>query len=167
MGLLVMGRFFGMSDQDDSRGLGLADSHSGMFVTVFYGVLDPTEGTLTYSNAGQPPPLLATGDSGAALQRLVTCGPPLGVLEDGGWTSAHAALPPGSVLALYTDGVLEAHNASGDLYGMERLTASLLAHVGLPPLAIEEAILADVARFAAGTPRQDDIAVVIVARDPR
>jgi serine phosphatase RsbU (regulator of sigma subunit) len=144
----------------------LQDAHAVQFVTVFYGVLDPAEGTLIYCNAGQNPPLLLTGGSDSVPQRLATTGPPLGVLEEGCWERKTVALPPGSVLALYTDGITEAQDAEGDFYGMERLSASVRSHVGRPALAIQQGILADVGRFAAGAPQPDDIALVVVTRDP-
>jgi phosphoserine phosphatase RsbU/P len=144
----------------------LRDAHAVQFVTVFYGVLDPAEGTLIYSNAGQNPPLLVTGDSQSVAQRLATTGPPLGVLEEGCWETGTVALPPGSALVLYTDGITEAQNAAGDFYDMARLSASAQAQAGRPALVVQRAILADLAHFAAGALQPDDIALMVVTRDP-
>ena len=106
------------------------------------------------------------GDSQSVARRLATTGPPLGVLEEGCWETRTVALPPGSALALYTDGITEAQNAAGDFYDMERLSAAVLSQVGRPAPAIQRAILADLARFAAGALQPDDIALMVVTRDP-
>jgi sigma-B regulation protein RsbU (phosphoserine phosphatase) len=143
----------------------LQDAHATQFVTVFYGVLDPADGTLIYANAGQNPPLLVTDPADTAPVPLKNTGTALGILEAGTWERRQVIAPPGSVLALYTDGITEAENGGLGFFGLERLSASVQLRVGRPAAVILDGILADVARFAAGAPQPDDIALVVVTRD--
>lgn len=144
----------------------LQDVHADQFVTVFYGVLDPGQGTLCYANAGQCPPLLVGGGDGLGRQRLDNTGVALGVLDDCRWEERTVTLAAGATLILYTDGVIEAQNTSGHFFEIERLAAAMEANWDRPAPAVQAAILAEVDRFAAGAPQQDDMALVVVSRDP-
>jgi len=93
------------------------------FVTLFLAVLEPGGQTLRYVNAGQNPPfLLRAGADPAALE---STGRPLGLLPGGGYEERRIALAPRDLLFLYTDGLTEAENASGEPFGEARLVAAL------------------------------------------
>jgi anti-sigma regulatory factor (Ser/Thr protein kinase) len=74
-------------------------------VTALFGIVDPTDATVRYASAGHPPPLLALPCG--ALQALPTDGVPLGIVDDIGATDWLITIPPGGLLALYTDGMIE------------------------------------------------------------
>jgi sigma-B regulation protein RsbU (phosphoserine phosphatase) len=140
----------------------LADTDAAQFVTVFYGLLDPSAGELVYCNAGQCP-ALHLGQAGAAAE-LIRTGPPLGAFEEGAWSVERATLARDDALVLYTDGVTEAEDPEGEFYGTDRLRACVRAHQGRPPAQICDAILADVTAFAGAPHPADDIALLVVRR---
>src|SRR5438128_1134993 len=88
------------------------------FVTAFYGILDTTNRTLAYSNAGHNPPLLMDAEGNARFDDRG--GVPLGMFRDTRYYEHYLTIKPGEVLVLYTDGVTEAANAAGEEYGLER-----------------------------------------------
>jgi serine phosphatase RsbU (regulator of sigma subunit) len=134
---------------------------SSRFVTLFVGCLDPSSGALHYCNAGHDPPVIV---SAGGLRRLDATGIPVGILGAYPYTAATATLAPGETLALYSDGIPEAL-CGQEFFGNERL-AEALRVAALTP-ALDEAarfVLAEVESFAAGTPRTDDITLVLVRR---
>jgi sigma-B regulation protein RsbU (phosphoserine phosphatase) len=150
----------------------LTDTHSDMFVTVFYGILDPGSGHLAYANAGHNPPYLFKSPSSPASdgpRRLPSTGMPLGILEDASWEARSVDLDHGDALVLYTDGVTEAQNALDEFFGDQRLLAVSERNLHAPAAAIQDAILAAVEQFStagedADRPRDDDETLVIIKR---
>ncbi|TFH36982.1 MAG: response regulator, partial [Anaerolineales bacterium] len=133
------------------------------FFTCFYGVLNPENGTLVYTNAGQPPPFhLKQGKK--HFDTLGRTGPPLGVLEEGQWDQVEVALQAGETLILYTDGVTDACNARGELYGVKRLRDLVERKGSESAQALHDALLADIDNFVAGELQYDDTALVIAQR---
>jgi sigma-B regulation protein RsbU (phosphoserine phosphatase) len=149
----------------------LKDTGTDQFVTVFYGILDPTTATLLYCNAGHSPPYLISTHNGQDIQRLIRTGMPLGIYEDETWGQKTVRLAPGDVLVLYTDGITEAPNEQAACFGEERLLEPVRAHLGSPgsqgPLArdIQDAIITAVHRFMGDAPQFDDIALAVIIRD--
>ena len=143
------------------------DSHADMFVTVFYGILDPSDGTLTYSSAGHNPPFLLGSKNRAAPQALERTGIPLGMFEEMSWDQNLVHLAPGDRLVLYTDGITEAQNQQGAFFGPERLLSVAQAKLGCSAQVIQAALLEAVHEFVgpASGPTQDDITLVILARE--
>ena len=132
------------------------------FVTACACILDARTGGLEFCNAGHEPPYLLPGAGGGPI-RLLGGGPALCFLDDFDYQAETRALAPGDTLCLVTDGVIEAMNQRGELYGRPRLEA-VLARVA-PALTVEEtlrAIQEDVAAFAAGAESTDDIAIVVL-----
>jgi sigma-B regulation protein RsbU (phosphoserine phosphatase) len=154
----------------------IADTNSSQFVTVFYGVLDPVSGTLTYANAGHNPPYLFSAhnraDASAAVQELTNTGPPLGLrmFKDTTWERRQIALSPGDVLVAYSDGVTEAQDGHGEFFEEERLLDLMQANLGAQerhgPSAqgIEDTILSTVHEFVGEAPQQDDITLMVLVR---
>jgi adenylate cyclase len=90
-------------------------------------------------------------------------GPPLCVLDGFAYEAALHRLRPGDTLCLITDGVTDARNAAGELFGRERLEARLTLIDGdASPTTIAAAIREDVTRFVAGSEPADDLAILIV-----
>ena len=135
-----------------------------MFTALCLVVLDPENRELTFANAGLCEPLLRSG-MGTDYLSSVGSRFPLGVTERAAYRSAAVPLAEGDVVVLFTDGVPEARDRSGELYGYERAKALLhgLAGVDLRAEEIVAALVDDVHRFCGGTKPSDDIAVVVIA----
>src|SRR5215213_4275750 len=95
------------------------------FVTAFHGILDASNKTLSYSNAGHNPPLLMDADGTARF--MERGGLPLGMFKATRYYEYYQAIEPGQLLVLYTDGVTEAMGADGEEYGRARLEAAVRA----------------------------------------
>ncbi len=141
----------------------LLDSRSSMFVTVFYGILDPASGTLSYCNAGHNPPYLLSDR--AEPRPLRNTGIPLGIVRDTTWTAETVTLEPGDVLVLYTDGVNEAQNSNGEFFDAERLLDAARSCRERTALEVQAAILAAVDRFVGDATQFDDLTVMALVRD--
>jgi serine phosphatase RsbU (regulator of sigma subunit) len=142
----------------------LAETHTDMFVTVFYGILDPKTGDLTYCNAGHNPPYLLGATAGSEVQSLARSGMALGVVKDVAWERGRVRLAPGDVLILYTDGATEALNAEGEVFGPERLLAVAQASLGQAAHEVQEALLAEIHGFVGDAARSDDLTLMVLAR---
>jgi serine phosphatase RsbU (regulator of sigma subunit)/tetratricopeptide (TPR) repeat protein len=143
----------------------LGETHTGMFVTVFYGVLDPVHGTLLYGNAGHNPPVLLRAAAGGDAEWLSRTGMALGATENTSWEEGRLSMATGDTLLLYTDGLPDAQGTSGELLGTARLLQAARAHVGLPADQLQEAVLAEVHRFVGSAPRFDDLTLMVVVRE--
>ena len=136
-------------------------SHANMFVTAFYGVLDPDSGTLRYARAGHDKPILVHPGSGECLP-LDAGGMLLGCVNPVQLEEASATLHPGDVLVLYTDGITDANSPTGELYGTRRLHDVLCTLGETDARAICERIFAEADLFQAGTVQHDDMALLVV-----
>lgn len=143
----------------------LSDTRGSMFVTAFYGVLEPDTGRMRYVNAGHNPPLLFTGPKKRTVERLRGTGMALGVVEDTYWQQKIIKLNPGDVLVMYTDGVVEAQNRHGRYFGEQRLIDVIRGKLGSPAHVIQEAVLAELDDFKGDLPRHDDVTLVVLMRD--
>jgi sigma-B regulation protein RsbU (phosphoserine phosphatase) len=130
------------------------DFPAGKFVTLVYGVLDPTRKTLVFANAGHLRPLLIDnrGEQFIDVER----GLPLG-LAASEYSETEIRLSPGSKLIFYSDGITEAENATGEEYGLCRLAT----HATRPD-ASAISIVDDVQTFSNGSGVRDDASVVFV-----
>jgi serine phosphatase RsbU (regulator of sigma subunit) len=137
----------------------------GRFVTFAVCVMDLDRHEAVIINAGHMPPLVrrAAGPPIESLGEDVS-GPPLGVDPELHYRSCRVTLDPGDALLLYTDGVNEARNASGELYGIDRIQ-QVFGRTDTAEAAVE-AMLADVRQFSLGTTQNDDICLVCLSRDP-
>lgn len=143
------------------------NSWGGRFVTLVLAVLDPTAHQVTLVNGGHPTPLLRRRGGQPESDMAVETQLPLGIQAAVTYPQTTIALRPGDCMLLYTDGVPEAANAEGALYGLNRLQA-LLSQPLRGPTAIGRRICDDVQQFVAGQPPSDDICVVCFGRtDPR
>lgn len=101
------------------------DIPRNMFVTCLYIVIDPSTGKLWFANAGHNLPYKSTGNG---MIELRATGMPLGLLPGMKYEEKEATLEPGESLLLYSDGLVEAHNPSGDMYGFPRLKQFVVEH---------------------------------------
>ena len=142
----------------------ISDTDSSRFVTVFYGVLDPSTGAFSYCNAGHNPPYLIRSQNGKGTERLTRTGVLLGMFDDEQWEMERIQFDPGDVLVLYTDGVTEAQNAVGDFFGRERLVKVVKNKSDDSAKVVRESILGKISKFVGDAPQMDDIALVVVSR---
>ncbi|NTV62000.1 MAG: SpoIIE family protein phosphatase [Oscillochloris sp.] len=139
------------------------DSESGMFVTLFYGLLDSQSGCLRYTSAGHNPPLLYRHQSGT-FEELHTPGIALGVLDEIQLREAEVTIGPGDVLVCYTDGVTEAIDDAQQEFGVERLRQMIAANADANASEIMRLINAAVDDHGRGQPPFDDVTMVVFKR---
>jgi sigma-B regulation protein RsbU (phosphoserine phosphatase) len=130
------------------------------FVTAFYGILDATNRTLAYSNAGHNPPLLI--DAGGNPRFEERGGVPLGMFRDSRYYEYYATIDPGQVLVLYTDGVTEAENPASEEYGRQRLVDAVRRCRHLSAREMIDFIHRDVIDWTEGRGATDDVTFFIV-----
>jgi sigma-B regulation protein RsbU (phosphoserine phosphatase) len=136
---------------------GLADER---FVTAFYGVLDRRTRVLTYANAGHPYPFRYAKRT-ETVQPLTAQGFLLGIMADEVYRERSIELEPGDRLCFYTDGILEARNEIGELYGEHRLEQCLAAHGKETAEALKECILSEQRTFRGSVPLGDDVTLMV------
>lgn len=133
------------------------------FVTLFYGELSPKTGALAFLNAGHNPPLIV--HAGGTMEQLAAGGLPLGIMPNADFREGRTKLHPGDVLVIYSDGVSEAVNPSGEEFGPTRLYEVVARNLDSSAAGIRDRIEAALTKFCQGTPAADDITLVIVKRD--
>jgi sigma-B regulation protein RsbU (phosphoserine phosphatase) len=132
----------------------------GSFVTAFYGIFDPRTRKLSYSCAGHNAPRLKRCEDGTMTSLDGTLGLPLGIEKNESYAEATHALRPGDQIIFYTDGITEARNPAGEMFGVERLDAVLEdCRVSAAPLI--DAVLSTLAAFTAGAPADDDRTLLV------
>jgi serine phosphatase RsbU (regulator of sigma subunit) len=141
----------------------IANTHgyTGMFATVFCGLLDPSAGTLIYINAGHESPLIvdSAGNCRATLRRT---GPALGAIPDVEFAVREVQLQPGELFFAFTDGVPDALDPLGNSFGRERMVSSLRADISAD--ALLTSIATKVQGHIAEAEQFDDITLLIVRR---
>jgi serine phosphatase RsbU (regulator of sigma subunit) len=137
------------------------DSTSGMFVTLFYGVLNTRWRRLRYVNAGHNPPMVFTKGSDEAIF-LRAKGIALGVAHEIDLEELSIDLASGDILVMYTDGITEAINEQEEAFGLERLIQVILTHRDLSSQAIIDQVQREVISFAGSQPQFDDITLMIL-----
>ena len=135
------------------------NNSSKMFVTVWMGILDLNTGVMTCTNAGHEYPFIRTADGSFSVFKDKH-GLVLGALPKTKYRDYELKLEPGDAVFVYTDGIPEANNASGEFYGMDRLETALNRVSKERPQAILEEIRADVDRFAGSTRQFDDLTML-------
>ncbi len=133
---------------------------SHQFITAIYGILDATNRTFVYSSAGHNPPLLVSKDG---THRFVEYGDmALGMFRDILYHQHFIRLEKGQVMVLYTDGITEAANESGDEYGSERFAQRVMDGLQLSARDLIEFIREDIAVFTRRTDLDDDATLFVV-----
>lgn len=143
-----------------------ANIPANRLVTLFYGELDTRNGDLCYVNAGHNAPILLRPE--LAIERLDSTAVVLGFVSQTRFEAGSVRLEPGSRLVLYTDGIVEAFNGTGEEYGNARLEAYLKTHTGLRNGALIDGLIRDVVAFCADSRPGDDMTVLLVeSRAPK
>jgi len=134
----------------------------GTFVTAFLGSLDVETRKFTYANAGHPPPLLKNAGPGGSVTRLDAVGGiPLGILDHVDFEDGTVQLQPGQTLVLYTDGINEAMNPQGDMFGIAGIEKALEECTG-EPACVVNSITNALKEHQAGQRPNDDQTIVAV-----
>ena len=138
------------------------DTGDERFMTLFYCVLDAASRSLRWISAGHNPALLWRASS-RTVDEFGSTGMVLGVLEDEEFGQAGPVeLKPGDVFLIGTDGIWEAHNTAGEMFGNDRLLDVLEANAEGTSQIIYDAVVDAVADFHRGIPQEDDITLVVI-----
>lgn len=144
-----------------------ADSPGSMFVTLFYALLDPSNGQLSYVNAGHNPPLhyqRGKRPGQGALSRLARTGMAVGVDAETPYEQRSLPINAGDFILMYTDGVTDALSPAGEDFGMHRLEDVVLAHRDDSAAQIVTALEDALERHIGGTAPFDDITLLAIRR---
>ncbi len=133
-----------------------------MFATLFFGVLDPRTGVLTYVNGGHDPPAII-GPDGALKTRLMPTGPAVGMMPDMDFEVQQVTLEPGDLLMSFSDGVPDARNPAGERFTLEHLW-SLLAQPAPSVAALLDRVETSLYDHIADAEQFDDITMLAVRR---
>jgi sigma-B regulation protein RsbU (phosphoserine phosphatase) len=130
------------------------------FITAFYGILDASNRTLHYSNAGHNPPLLIDAQGAA---RFIEWGEqPLGMFRDTRYHEHYHTFRPGEVLVLYTDGVTEALSPNGEEFGRDRLITAVKSGLTLTARELIASMQRDVFQWTDGVGLTDDATFFVI-----
>jgi sigma-B regulation protein RsbU (phosphoserine phosphatase) len=136
---------------------------SFMFVTMFFGMLEPRSGTLHYCNAGHNSPYVVDG-CGSLRPLHGARSNPLGIKGDSAFRTESLTLESSDLLFVFSDGIPEAMTTTGDFYGEQRLENALAACAGRDCAEVVAAIMASVKQFAGGAAQSDDITALALRR---
>jgi phosphoserine phosphatase RsbU/P len=131
------------------------------YSTLFYATFDPASRILRYVNAGHFPPLVVRREP-SKIEWLERGGWPLGILPNRAYEVGSITFNPGDVMVAYTDGILEARHASGELWGFERLAQTVMASEDRTAIELNAEILEAVDAFASESKQRDDMALIVL-----
>jgi serine phosphatase RsbU (regulator of sigma subunit)/predicted ester cyclase len=141
----------------------LARIPQNMFVTCFYAILDPNSGSLSYANAGHDLPYLRR--RGGYAEELRARGMPLGLMPGMSYEEKETLLDAGEAALFYSDGLVEAHDPKGEMFGFPRLRALVAEHG--EQRSLENLLLEDLYSFVGeGWEQEDDITLLTLRRSP-
>jgi len=129
------------------------------YVTLLFAVWNDEDRTLQVANSGAIQPILCRGGQS---QTIKAEGFPLGLFPNVEYEMLHLAVEPGDAIVFISDGITDAENAQGEMYGEDRLSGVLCANRDLPSTEIADAILADVAGFQGAHDRFDDETIIVL-----
>jgi sigma-B regulation protein RsbU (phosphoserine phosphatase) len=129
------------------------------YVTMLYAVWNDDNRTLQVANAGAVPPIFCRGGEVTTVHAE---GFPLGMFPQAEYEEFSVSTQPGDAFIFISDGITDAENAQGDMYGTDRLAELLAGRHNYSAAQIAESIFADVARFQSGHPRFDDETILVL-----
>ncbi|MBA7555807.1 hypothetical protein ES705_48494 [subsurface metagenome] len=134
---------------------------TGRFMTLFYGEIDTENKSLRWVNAGHDPGIIYDSSSDT-FEELGGRGLPLGVFEDSRYRESHREITPGQIIVIGTDGVWEAHNPKGEMFGKSRLREIIRTHATKPAKQILDAVIMESEQFRNPLSIEDDLTLVVV-----
>ena len=132
----------------------------GMFVTLVYMLLDTVENRVRIANAGHVPPIYSNDKATRFLGNDNKKGPPLGIIPDVEYEQELFELEENSSITIYTDGVIEAKNSDGELFGMKKLLKTIETLPNDPDLIVKK-ITGSVDKFTITEGRSDDLTLLV------
>jgi len=132
------------------------------FATAVMVILKPATGQVQWVNAGHNPPLLIRA-SGEVVE-LEATGFPLAMLPDGDYTAEEFTLEPGDLLAIFTDGIVEAENPDDEEFQLDRMVEAMMTAIRGDIVGIRESLESELDRFVDGVPYRDDRTLVLLRR---
>jgi serine phosphatase RsbU (regulator of sigma subunit) len=138
-------------------------SPTAFFASLFYAEYEPASRSLRYVNAGHNPPIIVRSRTECCeLFHLRAQAVPIGMYAEAQFEATQFQLAENDTLVAYTDGITEAANPSGELWGLERLESLLRSCGRMSQSEILERILGEVSDFANGEPQRDDVTLVVM-----
>src|ERR687897_1523620 len=144
----------------------VADIPPNMFVTCFYAILEPESGRLSYANAGHDLPYVRRDGGGGDAEELRARGMPLGLMAGMGYEEQGASLSEGESVLFYSDGLVEAHEPKGEMFGFPRLRALVAKHgTDEEERSLSDFLLEELYSFVGeGWEQEDDITLLTLRR---
>jgi serine phosphatase RsbU (regulator of sigma subunit)/predicted ester cyclase len=134
---------------------------TNMFVTCFYAIVDPKRGSLSYANAGHNLPCCSHDEQAAT--ELKARGMPLGLMPRMSYEERETVLVPGESVLFYTDGLIEAHNPQGEMFGTPRLRGLLSESYGVGR-GLSVTLMEELVRFTGERWEQEDDITLLTLR---
>ena len=147
---------------DVNRKLAHDVKESGRFMTLFYVEIDRPQGIIHWVNAGHDPAMVFDPAKDVFEELNGGSNLALGVMEDSKYTEAQHQITSGQILVMATDGLWEARNKEGEMYGKDRLYQVIRENTSVTAAEIQTAVFESVRRFRNHTPLEDDMTLVIV-----
>ena len=145
----------------DMNAVACRGNTTGMFTTLFVGVLDLATGTLQYSSAGHDKPYVISGKEMRQLE--FTPGLPIGIVENQAYQDQETRVVSGDMLMLYTDGLTEAMNADKELFGQKRIAEAIKAQDSIvSPKQLLDTLSQAVTDFVCGAEQSDDLTMLAI-----
>jgi len=138
----------------------------GMFVTLVYMLLDTKENRLSVANAGHTPPIHSSEEGTRFLCHDDKKGPPLGIMPEVEYNQEIFEIKENSSVIIYTDGITEAKNYNGELFGIKRLLKEVENHPNDPDLMIKK-ITTKIDNFTITHDRSDDLTLLVFSQIPK
>ena len=132
------------------------------YITLFYAEFDERSSRLNYVNAGHNPPLLVRQDQ--SVQKLELGGTVVGLFREVAYEVGEIELNPKDTIVAFTDGLVEARNASGEELGEERLIGLVRQTARLTATEAEKSLLSSVREWTGGAEQEDDLTLVVIKR---
>jgi serine phosphatase RsbU (regulator of sigma subunit) len=132
-----------------------------LFMTASCMAFDAATGVLTYANAGHPAALVLQAGQSRCVP-LHAEGVLLGIQKNARFEQVELPMQAGDVVVFYTDGITEVCNEAGDFFGVRRLEEAIVSNARREPEPLIDAVLAELGRFAAGRPFDDDCTIVVM-----
>lgn len=142
----------------------LEDTSSDLFVTVVYALVEPNGTSLLYGNGGHPPPLVVRANPDQPSRFLTRTGMAVGAVEEAVYGQASVTMEPGDFVVIYSDGLTDASNSEGEIFGMERLQQKAEALRGMTPYEVRMQLTEALREFSGGT-QEDDVTLVVLGRE--
>jgi len=133
------------------------------FATLFYGVLDPINNKLKYSNAGHNPPFFVQTNKNK-IKRLEKGGMILGIMEDSEYEEETVHFEKGDLLLIYSDGISEAMNEKEEEFGEKNIETFISKDTDKSAKEITDTLLEEVKKFVGKTPQSDDMTIIAIKR---